>query len=171
VYFTSGSAESIYASMTPSILVPIWLVAIVAALPLIFISYWRVRNLILNGYRKKMEKWKKEGYEVSKLKEVLELKKDLKLIKSKFTDFEEGIKTLKQLKEELLSLDSKGFESEADAIKEKLKDAEKIHAIIEEIKKLKVEIEKRKKIMEECRAKKEKWKKEGYDVSELEGVC
>ena len=171
VYFTSGSAESIYASMTPSILVPIWLVAIVAALPLIFISYWRVRNLILNGYRKKMEKWKEEGYEVSKLKEVLELKKDLKLIKSKFTDFEEGIKTLKQLKEELLSLDSKGFESEADAIKEKLKDAEKIHAIIEEIQKLKVEIEKRKKIMEECRAKKEKWKKEGYDVSELEGVC
>ena len=65
---------------------------------------------------------------------------DLKLIENKFRDFEEKIETLKRLENELDSLDSKGFESEVEAIMSKLKSPDKIPEIEKGIEELKEKI-------------------------------
>ncbi len=65
------------------------------------------------------------------------------LIENKFRDFEKEIKTLKRLKNELDSLDTKGFESAVESIKSKFKCPDKIHEIEKEIAKLKDKITER----------------------------
>ena len=67
-------------------------------------------------------------------------KNDLTLIENKFRDFEKKIETLKRLEIKLDSLDTKGFESEVEAIKSKLKCPDKIHEIEKEIAELKDKI-------------------------------
>ena len=68
-------------------------------------------------------------------------KNDFELIKKKFDEFEHKIETLKRLENELDSLDSKGFESEVEAIKPKLKSPDKIPEIENEIVELKGKID------------------------------
>jgi len=62
---------------------------------------------------------------------------ELKLIEKKFSEVKKKIETLKRLENELDSIDSKGFESEIEAIKSKLKSPDKIPEIEKGIEELK----------------------------------
>jgi len=62
---------------------------------------------------------------------------ELKLIEKKFNKVKNKIETLKRLENELNSIDSKGFESEVEAIKSKLKSPDKIPEIEKGIEELK----------------------------------
>jgi len=55
--------------------------------------------------------------------------KDLNLIKRKLEEYERGILRLKELERELNSLNTEGLESEANAIRSKLKDPRKVEEV------------------------------------------
>ncbi|MDL2125008.1 MAG: caspase family protein [Deltaproteobacteria bacterium] len=65
---------------------------------------------------------------------------DFDLIEKKFSEFEKKIETLKRLEKELSSLDSRGFESEVESLKLKLKSPDKISEIEKGIEELKRKI-------------------------------
>jgi len=55
--------------------------------------------------------------------------KDLNLIKRKLEEYERRILRLKELERELNSLNTEGLESEANAIRSKLKDPRKVEEV------------------------------------------
>ena len=69
------------------------------------------------------------------------MKNDFDLIKKKFSEFEKKIETLKRLEKELNSLDSRGFESEVETLKSKLKNPDKISEVEKGIEELKRKID------------------------------
>ena len=74
--------------------------------------------------------------------------KDLDLIKRKLEEYERRILRLKQLEMELNSLNTEGFESEANAIRSKLKDPRKVEEVEKAIVALKNKIELKEQIKE-----------------------
>ena len=79
--------------------------------------------------------------------------KDLDLIKRKLEEYERRIQRLKQLERELNSLNTEGLESEANAIRSKLKDPRKVEEVekailaLKKIKESKAIVEKIKRIV------------------------
>ena len=79
--------------------------------------------------------------------------KDLNLIKRKLEEYERRIQRLKELERELNSLNTEGFESEANAISSKLKDPRKVEEVekailaLKQIKESKYIVEKIKRIV------------------------
>jgi len=57
------------------------------------------------------------------------IKRDLNLIKRKLEEYERRILRLKELERELNSLNTEGLESEANAIRSKLKDPRKVEEV------------------------------------------
>ena len=74
--------------------------------------------------------------------------KDLNLIKRKLEEYERRIQRLKELERELNSLNTEGFESEANAISSKLKDPRKVEEVEKAIVALKNKIELKEQIKE-----------------------
>ena len=74
--------------------------------------------------------------------------KDIAKIEREFKELERSIQRLKELERELNSLNTEGLESEANAIRSKLKDPRKVGEIEKDIKALKEKIKER-----------EEWKK------------
>ncbi|GEM_PF-6336261 len=74
--------------------------------------------------------------------------KDLSLIERKLVEYENRVQRLKQLERELNSLNTEGLESEANAIRSKLKDPKKVEEVERDIATLRVKIGER-----------EEWKK------------
>jgi len=74
--------------------------------------------------------------------------KDLDLIKRKLEEYERRIQRLKELERELNSLNTEGFESEANAISSKLKDPRKVEEVEKAIVALKNKIELKEQIKE-----------------------
>ena len=109
-------------------------------------------------FRSQMKKFKSQGYNTSSLEKLLD--KDLVSVRKGFEEFEKKIKRLKVLEKRFNALDVTGFDAEANAIKQIMKDVEKIDKINEGITKLRKKIEKRKKRdVEKKREKGERRKK------------
>jgi len=70
--------------------------------------------------------------------------KDINQMEREFKEYERRIQRLKELEVELNFLNTEGFESEANAIKSKLKDPKKVEEIEKDIAALKVKIKERK---------------------------
>lgn len=121
----------------------------------------------LQQLTKKIEQWKNEGYNVSRLEEVI-YKKDIEELNEIFAEFEEDIQILKEIKAKLERLDTTGFEEIVEHISASLNDPESKSTILEQVMMLEEKIKDRKKKREEYKTKIENWKNEGYDVEILE---
>jgi len=73
--------------------------------------------------------------------------KDLSLIEAKIKEYEERIKMLKELENELNSLNVEGFEEYVNAIRKKLKDPKRLEEVKKDIELLKAKIKKRREII------------------------
>ena len=69
--------------------------------------------------------------------------KDISQMEREFEEYERKIQRLKELEAELISVNTEGLESEANAIKSKLKDPKKVEEIEKNIATLKVKIKER----------------------------
>jgi chromosomal replication initiator protein DnaA len=103
--------------------------------------------------REKLNTWREEGYNVSRLEEIID--NDLEEVKEAFKEFEEDCFTLSELALELELLSLSGFNEEIDVLKPKLKDPDQIGAIRAGIDELKEKIE----------------EKEGDEEGEGKSIC
>ncbi|MFQ6128388.1 MAG: tetratricopeptide repeat protein [Thermoplasmata archaeon] len=96
------------------------------------------------AYRKKLEKWRRQGYNVLPLEEVLQ--KEPHRARTAFFQFEENLKKVEILRGSLRSLPTEGFEEDIEKIELMLRSPYKIWAIEAEMERLweKVEEEERK---------------------------
>ena len=84
----------------------------------------------LEAYIEKMEKWRKEGYNVSVLEKAL--KGDFDTISVSFSRYEKFIKISEELNDKLSKMDIRGMRVNAAMIKAKLKDYEKISEVVKD---------------------------------------
>ncbi|MFQ6106996.1 MAG: tetratricopeptide repeat protein [Thermoplasmata archaeon] len=97
-------------------------------------------------YRKELEKWRREGYNVLPLEEVLE--KEPHRARTAFFQFEENLKKVEILRESLRSMPTTGFEEDIEKIELMLRSPYKIWAIEAEMESLwqKVEAEQKREV-------------------------
>jgi chromosomal replication initiator protein DnaA len=123
---------------------------------------------IRNDLKTKLEAWKEQGLDVEALEPALD--GDLGEAETAFTEFEGNLQKLEAFKTKLESLEAPGFEDDVEAIKSKLTDV----SAIEEIEKMMGELDEKIAADQEKRleyvAKLDAWKKDGVNVSALEGV-
>ena len=123
---------------------------------------------IRNGLKAKLDAWKEQEFNVSSLESALE--GDLGEAEAAFTEFEGNIEKLNSYQGKLESMEAPGFEDDIEAIRSKLSDI----SAIEEIEKMMTELDEKIAADQEKRleykAKLEAWKKEGINISALEGV-
>lgn len=94
----------------------------------------------INDYKSHINFWKRCGYDLSGLEEVMKMRTGKEFIERKFKDYEEKIQRLKQLERELSSLNTEGFESEVRSIISKIKGQKRIEEAKSEIAELKQKI-------------------------------
>ena len=115
-----------------------------------------------------INEWRSSGYIVTSLEELME--KPLNEVENAFKTFGQDIEKLMEFDKKLGSLNTKGFESEVDAIELKLNDPSAIEDLQKMIDKLQKSIESRAKKEAELRKKIDAWKNDGYNVTRLETV-
>lgn len=126
--------------------------------------------------RAKLRAWNSAGYNTSSLGAVLN--EPLDAARKEFERFEAAIRKLHDLNEELILMDTAGFESEVEAIRSRLSQPARVNEVEDDIFRLKILIERRRK--EERRKKEEeerarsdldaridRLRSEGYDLSRL----
>ncbi|MEM4729540.1 MAG: DUF835 domain-containing protein [Thermoplasmata archaeon] len=126
----------------------------------------------------RIKEWGEQGYDVSPLKALSAA--PYEELRAEFERFEAAIQRLRELREELLLMDTTGFEGEVEAIKSRLMSPARVSELEDDIFRLKILIERHRK--EERRRKEEEeraraelaskieaWKAEGFDVSGLQG--
>ena len=86
------------------------------------------------AYRKKLEKWRREGYNVLPLEEVLQAEPQRS--RTAFFQFEENLKKVEILKESLQSMPTEGYEEDIEKIELMLRSPYKIWAIEAEMESL-----------------------------------
>lgn len=86
------------------------------------------------AYRKKLEKWRREGYNVLPLEEILQ--KEPQRARTAFFQFEENLKKVDILRESLRSMPAEGYEEEIEKIELMLRSPYKIWAIEAEMESL-----------------------------------
>ncbi|MEE9490101.1 MAG: tetratricopeptide repeat protein, partial [Thermoplasmata archaeon] len=98
------------------------------------------------AYRKKLEKWRREGYNVLPLEEVLRAEPHRS--RTAFFQFEENLKKVGILKESLQSMPTEGYEEDIEKIELMLRSPYKIWAIEAEMENLwqKIETEQRREV-------------------------
>lgn len=127
--------------------------------------------------RKRMEEWRSQGYDVSTLEGVIE--GDIETAKKEFLIFKIKVQKLKELEEELRSIDTSGFEEEARAIEAMLKDTERVGEARDRLSELELNIgkrraeavraqEERRRLKQELMVKMTGWLDEGFHVEPLE---
>lgn len=126
-------------------------------------------------YRRKLERWRSEGYVVTKLERIID--SDIETVKLEFGIFERGIEGLRGLRKRLDALDITGFESEAEEIKEMLRNIDNKSTAAKKIMKLEEMIKERVqrevgvvRDLRKFRMQLNNWKFKGYNVSRLESV-
>lgn len=92
--------------------------------------------------KRKLEAWRNRGFDVSRLETALE--GDVSKAKDIFYKFEEDMKKLRVLAEILSSMNTEGFEEDAERIRSMFKNPEKNLAIEAEIERLREKIEEKK---------------------------
>ncbi|MCK4456131.1 MAG: FG-GAP repeat protein [Thermoplasmata archaeon] len=98
------------------------------------------------AYRKKLEKWRREGFNVLPLEEVLQAEPQRS--RTAFFQFEENLKKVGILKESLQSMPSEGYEEDIEKIELMLRSPYKIWAIEAEMESLwqKIEAEQKREV-------------------------
>lgn len=119
-----------------------------------------------NEFKKQITAWKKEGYVVSRLEEVVD--GDINIAWDEFNKTMDGIQKLKENEEKLKNLSVKGFEQEIDAIISKLKNPMYVSDVEREISKLEQLIRDESEQKEQLKVKITDWKREGYITTKLE---
>jgi hypothetical protein len=133
----------------------------------------------LEEIRKKMEDWREQGYEVSRLERLMG--QDVETVTKEFLMFKIRLQKLHELEEELRSLDTGGFESERSAIERNLRNIDKLGEIRDRLSELELNIgkrmaeevrvqEERRKLQGEYLAKMSAWLEEGFYVDQLESA-
>lgn len=117
--------------------------------------------------KRKIDEWKNEGYVVTKLEEQI-YKKELHELNQIFTEFEEDIQILKEIKVKLERLDTTGFEMIVEYIGVNLNDPDSKSTILEQVMMLEKKIKEKRIKTEEYRKKIDKWRNNGYAVDILE---
>jgi tetratricopeptide (TPR) repeat protein len=114
---------------------------------------------MMSEFKRILEAWRAEGYNVSRLEGVLEL--DLDSISQAFTLFDNDVKNLKDISEIVNMMDTTGFESEVTIIKGKLKDPDQTAEVLQEVYKLDniIRSEREKAAQEKRAVKVDKWSK------------
>jgi tetratricopeptide (TPR) repeat protein len=114
---------------------------------------------MMSEFKRILEAWRTEGYNVSRLEGVLEL--DLDSISQAFTLFDNDVKNLKDISEIVSMMDTTGFESEVTIIKGKLKDPDQTAEVLQEVYKLDniIRSEREKAAQEKRSVKVDKWSK------------
>lgn len=127
--------------------------------------------------RSRMEEWRAQGYDPRRLEEAL--KQDIDTATKEFLMFRIRVQKLRELGEELRSLDITGFEEEAGRIQADLRNVDAAPEMRARLSELELKIGKRmseavrgneekKKLKEECMAKMSSWMAEGFFVDELQ---
>ena len=88
--------------------------------------------------RAKVSRWKKEGYNVSELENLLSA--DFETLQEKFLDYVHDINILEKCKQELMNLNTKGFEEKVEAIEKKLSEPKKAEEVKKELENFKKEL-------------------------------
>ena len=132
----------------------------------------------LEEYRAKLRDWNAQGYNTGQLGAVLDGPPEG--VRSEFERFESSITKLRGLREELLLMDTTGFEGEVESIRSRLMAPTRVNEVEDDIFRLKILIERRRK--EDRRRKEEdertrgelrtrfaQWKSDGLITTKLEG--
>ena len=90
----------------------------------------------VEGYKLQFRQWKADGYDISALKGVGQMK-DLDTMNQEFKSFEAKVKRLKQVESELSSLNTEGFEKEVTSIRADLKRPQYVDEVEKELADLK----------------------------------
>ncbi|MEW5759247.1 MAG: hypothetical protein AB1779_00600 [Candidatus Thermoplasmatota archaeon] len=93
-------------------------------------------KMMRNEYINRMKNWEEAGYNISRLKKIIDM--DIETIKKEFIVFEIKVRRLKELEEELNSINKTGFEREYKEIIGKMKDVDKIPEISTKILELEI---------------------------------
>ena len=115
-----------------------------------------------------LERWREEGYNVSSMDSAMD--QSIDKIKEAADTLNEQINNLKGIGKKLDALDLKWFEKEAEAIREQLKDYEKLEEATKAIDELAENIETTKKQREELKSKYDDWNSQGFNVEPLDEV-
>ena len=133
----------------------------------------------LEELRKKMEDWREQGYDVSRLEKLLG--KDIEAVTKEFLMFKIRIQKLRELEEELRSLDTGGFEDERSQIEKDLRNIDRLGEVRDRLSELELKIgrrmaeevrlqDDRRKVQGEYMARMSAWLEEGFYVDSLEGA-
>ena len=119
-------------------------------------------------FKSKLDAWKEQGFDVSNLEPVID--GDFGEAQSAFTEFEGIIQKMDNFKQKLESIEAPEFEKDIEAIKSKLNDISAIDEIEKQMAGLeeKVAADQEKRL--EYAAKLDGWKKEGLNISPLDGI-
>jgi hypothetical protein len=126
--------------------------------------------------RAKLRGWNSAGYNTSSLGAVLN--EPLETARKEFERFEAAIQKLRDLNDELILMDTAGFESEVEGIRSRLSQPSRVNEVEDDIFRLKILIERRRKEERRKRedderaradltARIDRWRSEGYDISRL----
>jgi tetratricopeptide (TPR) repeat protein len=82
-------------------------------------------------FSKIIDAWKGEGYNVTRLDGILDL--DIDSISQAFTLFDNDVRNLRDIAEIITIMETKGFESELESIRSKLKDPDQTTDVLQEV--------------------------------------
>ncbi len=123
---------------------------------------------LLNEFKSKLEAWNEQGFDVSELEPTLE--GDLEAAQTAFSEFEGNIQKLDEFKQKLEGMDTTLFADEAEAIKSNLTKIENLEEAEKQITELEQKIAADQEKRNEYVNKLETWKKEGLNISPLDGI-
>ncbi|MGQ9582423.1 MAG: DUF835 domain-containing protein [Thermoplasmatota archaeon] len=126
----------------------------------------------------KMREWAELGFNTAPLAKLSTA--PYETLKEEFERFEAAVQKLKEIGDELLLMDTTGFEAEVDAIRSRLNSPAHVSEVEDDIFRLKILIERRRKEERRRREEEERaraemasklalWSSEGFDLSPLHG--
>jgi len=131
------------------------------------------KNIRRDEIRSVISKWKEQGFDTTAIENALS--NDIETLEVRFNEFTEKIEKLTNLKKELETLNTEGFEKKVRVIQDKMGNPENLESVTEDMDFLKREIEKKNaeagaveqaKVDEYIKSVQE-WKDAGFQVDDL----